>query len=577
MFKRALVAAVLLASSLLISTFAGPAPVQASDNGAADVPPSGWSNWSFIQRDPTEANSKAQAKAMRDTGLTNHGYTYVNIDDWWYENPATTVDQYGRWVADGTRFPKGMADIGTYVHGLGEKFGMYLTPGIPVAAYNQNTPIEGTSFHARDIVSDTSKFAPNYRRLGGVMYFIDYNKNPAAAQAFVNSWAKQLASWGVDYLKMDGAGPSDVADVSHWSTALAQSGRTIYFGLANKLSYAYAASWKQYANGWRIDGDVDCYCPLQTNWGLIAQRFADVAAWATYAGKGGWNDLDSMQIGSGDGIGLNYEERKSGMTLWSISAAPLLLGADLLHLDPSDLALMTNDEVLAVDRAGIPALPLSTSTQQQVWRAKNTNGSYTVALFNLSGSTATVRADWTDLGFSGNAAVRDLWSRSELGTLGGSVSRSLPAHGSALFRVTPGAGSTPVGGPLVSALSGRCADLPGSSTTNGTQLTVWDCNGGDNQKVTYSASTKALKILGKCFDAHGGATVPGTKVEIYDCNGGTNQQWNVNAGGSITGVQSGICLDVAGATNPNGTGLDLWTCNGGANQSWTLGSGVRLP
>ncbi|WP_103356039.1 hypothetical protein [Amycolatopsis sp. CA-128772] len=83
----------------------------------------------------------------------------------------------------------------------------------------------------------------------------------------MNSWASQPASWGVDYLKMDGAGPSDVADVSHWSAGLTHTGRSIYLGLANKLSLAHAADWKRYANGRRIDGDVDCYCPLQTNWG----------------------------------------------------------------------------------------------------------------------------------------------------------------------------------------------------------------------------------------------------------------------------------------------------------------------
>ncbi len=509
MFKRVLVAAVLLASSLSISTFAGPAPAQASNNGAADSPPRGWSNWSFIQRDPTEANTKAQAKAMHDTGLINYGYEYVNVDDYWYENPATTVDPYGRWVADLARFPKGMADIGTYVHSLGEKFGMYLTPGIPVAAYNRNTPIEGTSFHARDIVSDTSKFAPNYRRLGGVMYFIDYTKNPAAAQAFVSSWAKQLASWGVDYLKMDGVGPADVADVSHWSTALAQSGRTIYFGLANKLAYANAASWKQYANGWRINGDVDCYCPLQTNWGLIAERFRDVAVWAPYAGKGGWNDLDSLQIGSGDGIGLTRTERQSGMTLWAISAAPLLLGADLTNLDPYDLAMMTNNEVLAVNHAGIPATPVSQATGQQVWRSRNTDGSYTVALFNLGDSTVRVTADFTDLGFTGTAAVRDLWQRMDAGTADGFLSRSLPAHGSALFRVAPGAGSTFLGGSLTSARSGRCADLPRSSTVNTTRLDVWDCHGGNSRTALVwscgpatAAPTRAGPSAAACASFH---------------------------------------------------------------------------
>jgi hypothetical protein len=56
-----------------------------------------------------------------------------------------------------------------------------------------------------------------------------------------------------------------------------------------------------------------------------------------------------------------------------------------------------------------------------------------------------------------------------------------------------------------------------------------------------------------------------------DCHGAANQQWNLNANGTITGVQSGSCLDVTGSTIPNGTGLELWTCNGGGNQHWTLG------
>ena len=214
-------------------------------------------------------------------------------------------------------------------------------------------------------------------------------------------------------------------------------------------------------------------------------------------------------------------------------------------------------------------------------------------MFNLGDNTATVTANWSDLGFTGDATVRNLWARADAGTSANSVSRTLLTHESALFKVTPTVGSTILGGPLTSASSGRCADSPGGTTVNATQLVVWDCNGGENQKVTYSGSTKTLNVLYKCFDAHAGGTSAarltrcwkkptggtsaGTHVELYDCNGGTNQQWNVNADGTITGAQSGLCLDVSGATNPNGSILELWTCNGGANQRWTLGNGVRIP
>ncbi|MEU7955629.1 ricin-type beta-trefoil lectin domain protein [Micromonospora humida] len=122
---------------------------------------------------------------------------------------------------------------------------------------------------------------------------------------------------------------------------------------------------------------------------------------------------------------------------------------------------------------------------------------------------------------------------------------------------------------IVGTPSGRCVDVPGSATTNGLQLQLWDCHGGTNQQWTYT-SGRALTVLGtRCLDAAGYGTTPGTLVTTYDCHGGTNQQWNVNANGTITGVQSGLCLDANGGATANGTKLVLWTCNGQANQQWS--------
>lgn len=507
---------------------------------------------------------------MASTGLVGHGFTYVNIDDFYYLNPSQTVDANGRWVIDTSKFPHGMKAVGDYVHGKGEKFGMYLTPGIPVAAYNQNTPIAGTSYHARDIVSDTSHYEKNYNFGDGSMYFIDYSKNPAAAQAYLDSWADLLASYGVDYLKMDGVGPDDTADVQHWSTALKQSGRTIHFQLSNSLDVKNAAVWKANSNGWRIDGDVECYCSTLTNWSNVSKRFNDLPAWVAYDGSGGWGDPDSVDVGNGSSDGLTVDERRSEMTLWSISAAPLVLGTDLTHMDSTDLSLLTNDEVLGVDRAGHPAHPVVQGAQQQTWWAYNGDGTYTVGLFNLSGSTADVTATFSDLGFTGSATVHDDWSHTDLGTSTNSFTASLPSHGSRLLKVTPAAGHGTIGTPLVSKLSGRCADSPQGTTYNTTPLEVWDCNGAPNQNVVHTSSNKSLKLEGKCFDAYNNETKAGTPVEMFDCNGQTNQQWNMNSNGTITGVQSGLCLDVTGTTNPNGAALELWTCNGGDNQQWTL-------
>jgi hypothetical protein len=128
------------------------------------------------------------------------------------------------------------------------------------------------------------------------------------------------------------------------------------------------------------------------------------------------------------------------------------------------------------------------------------------------------------------------------------------------------------GSQVVGGQSGRCLDVPNSSTTNGTQVQLYDCSGGSNQRWT-STSSRQLTVYGnKCLDASGQGASNGTAVIIWDCNGQANQQWNVNANGTITGVQSGLCLDANGAGTANGTKIIIWSCNGGANQQWSLRS-----
>jgi len=133
-----------------------------------------------------------------------------------------------------------------------------------------------------------------------------------------------------------------------------------------------------------------------------------------------------------------------------------------------------------------------------------------------------------------------------------------------------GGGGTGSGQEIVGTASGRCIDVPNASTTNGTQVQLWDCNGNSNQRWTYTSSKQLMVYGNKCLDANGNGTTNGTAVIIWDCNGQTNQQWNVNSNGSISGVQSGLCLDAVGAGTANGTKLQLYSCWGGSNQQWSL-------
>jgi non-reducing end alpha-L-arabinofuranosidase len=121
---------------------------------------------------------------------------------------------------------------------------------------------------------------------------------------------------------------------------------------------------------------------------------------------------------------------------------------------------------------------------------------------------------------------------------------------------------------IVGGQSGRCLDDPNGTTANGTQMQLFDCNGLSAQRWTRTGSQ--LTVLGKCLDANGRGTANGTQVIIWDCNGQTNQQWNVNANGTISGVQSGRCLDASNRGTANGTKIILFDCNGGPNQQWSL-------
>ncbi|MFC4071879.1 ricin-type beta-trefoil lectin domain protein [Actinoplanes subglobosus] len=137
----------------------------------------------------------------------------------------------------------------------------------------------------------------------------------------------------------------------------------------------------------------------------------------------------------------------------------------------------------------------------------------------------------------------------------------------AALRSVPGTIGDPTGGSgntLVGAASGRCLDVPGSSTANGTQPIIWDCSGATNQQ--WAANGQTLRSLGKCLDSPTGAT-SGAKAQLWDCSGAANQNWSHTAGGPIRNAQSGLCLESGGTAN--GSTVTLRTCSGSAAQNWT--------
>jgi alpha-galactosidase len=395
----------------------------------------GWSSWSSTTGNVNATIVKAAADTV-SSKLLQFGYQYINIDDGWYNG----FDANGRWKPDTNKFPDGIAGVATYAHSKGLKLGIYLTPGVNDTVVSANSLIEGTTYHMKDIV--TSAAGNTDKKSGATARKIDYTK-PGAVE-YIQSYAKLLATWGVDFIKMDFVGPGggggtadNQDDIKQWRVALDKSGRQIWLELSNMLNISAVATWQAYSNGWRVANDVECYCTTLTNWAHVVRVINAVAPWVSHAGPGGWNDLDSLEIGSGSMDGISADERQTVFSFWSISAAPLYIGAPLSNLDAADLAILTNSEVIAVDQAGVPAKPVSTSGNQQVWYAKRPDGTFAVGLFNFDTGSAQVTARWSDIGAPSSVAVHDAVSHTDLGRMSTSFGATLPGHGSRLLILTP--------------------------------------------------------------------------------------------------------------------------------------------
>ncbi len=448
--RRATIAAAIIG---LLAFLVLTASASAEANGVGLKPVMGWSSWDFLRHDPTEAGVEAEAQAMVTSGLASVGYRYVNLDDYWYTCPGAqgpSVDRHGRWVPDPAQFPNqgsmnGIAATAAYVHHLGLKFGIYVTPGISLQAVANRTPILGTPYTANQIATTTPE--RNYNCHG--MVGIDYSK--PGAQSFINSWADELAAWGVDYVKLDGVGGWDMGDVKAWSTALRQTHRSIGLELSNNLAISDASDWARYANGWRTGPDIDCYCsqtsyPL-TDWGNVERRFNEVAAWAPYGHPGAFNDYDSIEVGNGAQDGLTPPERQTQLSLWALGAAPLTLGADLTHLDPLDRSYLVNRQVIAVDQDGIDAHRIVHTTTAQLFAKLEHRGVGVVGLFNMTARPRLLTATQAQLGLprTGRDHITNLWTGASRLT-GGRFGGIVPADGVLLLRAAAVSGGGNSGG-----------------------------------------------------------------------------------------------------------------------------------
>ncbi|MFJ8857556.1 glycoside hydrolase family 27 protein [Streptomyces sp. NPDC102451] len=528
----AVVTAGVTAGTQIVAVASAP-EAAALENGLARTPPMGFNNWNTTGCGSqfNEAMVKGIADTFVEKGLKAAGYEYVNLDDCW---ALPSRNAAGNLVPDPVRFPNGIKAVADYVHSKGLKFGLYSSAGTKTCA-DEGFP-------------------------GG----LGHEKQDA----------QQWASWGVDYLKYDNCNNTGADARTRYKTmgdALAATGRPILYSICEWGSNSPWNWAPAIGNAWRTTGDIN------DTWSKMLENTHENQPRAQYAKPGAWNDPDMLEVGNG---GMTDTEYRTHFSLWAQMAAPLLIGSDIRTASEATLSILENRDVIAVDQdpLGKQGTVVSSSGGLVVMTKQLANGDRSVTLTNESSSTATVSTTAAAVGLPGAASYKlsNLWSRAVSST-SGTISASVPAHGTVMYRVSVGTGSS-IGTthPLISASSQRCLDAEGAGTEPGTKIEIWDCNGRPNQAVTLTAAGELRLYNGtQCVDVHEKGTTRGTAVQLWTCNGGANQQWRLNPNGTITGVQSGLCLDVTGGDKPagnvNGTALELWTCNGGANQQWILG------
>jgi hypothetical protein len=375
----------------------------------------------------------------------------------------SVVDGFGRFVPAASRFPssaggRGFKPLADYVHRKGLKFGVHIVRGIPRLAVERNTPIEGTPFRAADIADRVDFCDWNEDQWG-----VDVKK--PGAQEWYDSLFRQLAGWGVDFVKAD-----DLCyrgeEIAMLRRAIDLAGRAIVLSLSyGPMPLDRAGALVGNANAWRLLGDLWDY------WDQVLPAFRRLQDWAPYAGPGHWPDPDMLPLGRLRALPagwsknvtmnpgyfemvshggqenvpnfLSRDEQRTVMTLWAVARCPLIVGGHLPASDAWTLSLLTNAEVLAINQRGRNNRPLFHANGIAAWTADDpVSGDKYVAVFNTCdkdgkgiepGIAVPVRL--ADLGLSGSVAVTDVWSGKPAGVVSGEFTPVVPYHGAGLFRL----------------------------------------------------------------------------------------------------------------------------------------------
>jgi hypothetical protein len=352
-------------------------PADGAFLGWAATPPMGWNSWDAFGTTITEAQAREQADFLA-AHLLPHGWRLLTVDIQWYEPGASghsyrpdaplTLDEWGRLLPAPNRFPSaasgaGFRPLADYVHARGLQFGIHLMRGVPRLAVARRLPVKGTSLSAADI-ADRASVCP----WNPDMYGVDMTK--PGAQAYYDSVFELIASWGVDFVKVDDISRpyhEHEREIEAIRRAIARTDRRIVLSLSPGETPLTAADHvKRHANMWRISDD------FWDTWPALRDQFDRLARWNPHRGPGHWPDADMLPLGvleRGRTTRFTRDEQRTLMTLWSIARSPLIHGGDMTRTDAFTLALLTNDEVIAVDQRSEGNRPLFDREGLVAWTA----------------------------------------------------------------------------------------------------------------------------------------------------------------------------------------------------------------
>ncbi|MGN0230059.1 MAG: alpha-galactosidase [Muribaculaceae bacterium] len=469
-----------------------------------EAPAMGWSSWNAYMVDISDSIISNQARMLKESGLSDCGYKYVNIDDGFFGKR----DAQGYMTPHPERFPwgvDGMANLVKYIHSLGLKAGIYSDAGTNTcgSSYNHDINGKGAGMYGHDVVDATR-------------YFID---------------------WDFDFIKIDYCGGQELKlDEQARYTAI----RNVIDSIAHKkvhlnvCRWSYPGTWiSGIANSWRISGDI------RPVWHSIKYCIDKNLYLSAYAGDGHYNDMDMLAVGYNhkpsafwdEGLGMTFAEEEAHFGMWCIMSSPLLLGCDIAYIPDETMQIITNRELIAVnqDRLGLQARVVQHSGDTYVL-AKDLErlhgNTRAVALYNPSDVTQRFEVSAKTLEMTGKMSIRDLNEHRDLGKTS-KIDITLPAHAAKILRVKgtrieptiyegewafcPEFSDISPSGvkyvPADGASGGVVADKAGGSATNYLRWNdVYSKNGG-NYRITFH-------FMPAKSDFSAEASVNGTKFAI---------------------------------------------------------------